>query len=150
MTEWWNSREPRERVLLMVLAVLAALFLLVFALILPLRGANAASQAKLERAQSDLALVQRVVPRLTAGAAARAPFDRAALIRVSSARNVKLARVQPGDDGSLSVWIDEAQTDALYGLLNDLTTNYTATPERVSLTTDWSGRLSAQFTLRAQ
>lgn len=145
--QWWGSREPREQKLLAVLSGMAALFLILFGLILPLQSAHASSQAKLDRAKANLALVSTLSP-AQAGAAIRQPFDRSVLITVARAQNVKLTRVQPGNDGSFSIWIDEAETPALYGFFEVLLSSYAVNLERVVVSTDANERLSAQFTVR--
>ncbi|MGB6318100.1 MAG: type II secretion system protein GspM, partial [Litorimonas sp.] len=75
-------------------------------------------------------------------------FDRSALVAAARARDIRLTRVQPGNDGSLSVWIDEAQTRPFYGFLEDLLTGYDTTLDSVIVSSDANGRLSAQFVVR--
>lgn len=149
LSNWWDAREPRERLLLLGLGVVLALFVLVFAVIFPLQSARANAQSDLNRAKSELAIVSRLAPTLgAAGTGDRAPFDRSVLVSVARDRGVKLTRVQPGDDGSFSVWIDDAPTDRLYGVFDDLLSDYAVMMDRVIVSGDANGRLSAQFTLR--
>jgi general secretion pathway protein M len=145
---WWNGREPRERMLLSVLAVVASLFALVFLLVLPLQSASARADAALERARADRLAVSRLPSTTQAAGQARSAFDRTALVGTARARNVRLTRVQPDADGSLSVWIDDTQTAALYGFFEDLLGSYDATLERVIISADGNGQLSAQFVVR--
>jgi hypothetical protein len=56
--------------------------------------------------------------------------------------------MQPGDDGSFAVWIDDAQTASLYGVFDDLLSDYAVTMDRAVVSVDANGRLSAQFTVR--
>jgi general secretion pathway protein M len=146
VSNWWEGREPRERLLLAVLSSLVAVFLIVFVVILPLQTVTSNAQSDLVRAKSNLALVSRLTPNQGA-AGPRAPFDRSVLITVARAQNVKLTRVQPGDNGAFSVWIDEAETQALYGFFNDLIGSYAVTLDRVVISADANGQLSAQFTV---
>lgn len=149
LRNWWEVREPRERVLLSVLALVATLFALVVLLLLPLQSARAEADAGLERARAELAIVARVAPGLASGApSARTPFDRSALISVSRAHGIRLTRVQPAADGSFAVWIDDAQTASLYAFFEDLLSRHAVTMERAVVSADANGRLSAQFTLR--
>ena len=149
LTGWWDGREPRERLLLMGLGLVLMIFLLVFALILPVQSVRAKAQSDLDRAKSELAIVSRIAPNLGSTASgARAPFDRSVLIDVARTHGVKLTRVQPGDDGSFAVWIDNAQTVSLYNVFSDLLSGYAVTMERVIVSADANGRLSAQFTVR--
>lgn len=145
-SNWWDGREPRERQLLAVLAGLVSLFLVVFVVILPLRAVASNAQSDLMRAKSNLALVSRLTPSQGA-AGSRAPFDRSVLITVARTQNVKLTRVQPDGDGSFSVWIDDAETQLLYGFFEGLIGRYDVTLDRVVVSADANGRLSAQFTV---
>lgn len=145
---WWDEREPRERLLLLTLAAIAAVFVLIFAVVLPLQNAGDQAERDLEQAQTDLRLVQRVAPNLSTGSADRLPFDRSALVQAATNRNVRIARIQPDENGALAVWIDDAPTLPLYGLFDDILTDYAATMERASVSANGDGTLSAQFTLR--
>lgn len=146
VSNWWNGREPRERLLLTVLSGLVAIFLIIFLVVLPVQAVTSNAQSDLVRATSNLTLVSRLSPSQGVSGP-RAPFDRSVLITVARTQNVKLTRVQPDGDGSFSVWIDEAETQALYGFFNDLIGAYAVTLDRVVVSADANGRLSAQFTL---
>lgn len=148
MTGWWDGREPRERLLLAVLSALVTVFLIIFAVVLPLQAASSAAKSDLDRAKSNLALVSRLSPTQGSTVGPRAAFDRSVLITVARTQNVKLTRVQPDGDGSFSVWIDEAETRALYGFFSDLIGGYAVTLDRVVVSADANGRLSAQFTVQ--
>lgn len=148
VTRWWDGREPRERLLLALLSALVTIFLIIFAVILPLQAASATAKSDLVRATSNLALVSRLTPTQGSAAGPRAAFDRSVLITVARTQNVKLTRVQPDGEGSFSVWIDEAETRALYGFFSDLIGDYAVTLDRVVVSADANGRLSAQFTVQ--
>ena len=127
--------------------MIVALFLIVFIVILPLQAAKTNADSSLTRAKSDLALISRLnPPQGTAGP--RAPFERSVLITVAGAQNIKLTRVQPGGDGTFAVWIDEAETQRLYAFFDDLIGGYAVTLERVVVSANANGQLSAQFTVR--
>lgn len=146
-TSWWDGREPRERILLGILAGLLSLFLLVFLVILPLQSLSDRAETELRQAKSNLTLVSRLAPTSGSGTT-RAAFDRSVLITVARDQNIRLTRVQPGTDGTFSVWIDEAETAALYGFFDALIGGYAVQLDRVVVSTDANGRLSAQFTVR--
>jgi type II secretory pathway component PulM len=148
VTAWWDGREPRERLLLAVLSALVTVFLIIFAVILPLQAAITTAKADLNRAKFNLALVSRLNPQQGAAAGPRAAFDRSVLITVAREQNVKLTRVQPDGEGSFSVWIDEAETQPLYGFFNGLIGDYAVSVDRVVVSADANGRLSAQFTVQ--
>jgi general secretion pathway protein M len=143
---WWVDREPRERLLLAVLGALLTLFGLIFLLVLPLQAARADAVSALDRAKADMIAVSRL--QAQTGQTGRAAFNRAVLVNVARAEDVKLTRVQPGADTTLSVWIDEAQTERLYAFFEALLTDYSASLDRVVISSDANGRLSAQFTIR--
>ena len=148
MSAWWEAREPRERLLLGVLGALLGVFVLVFAVILPVMDARADADRALARAQADYNIVARTLPRAGAGSAERTLFSRSALLDAARAEGLQITRIQAGREGDLSVWIDDAQTTALYAMFDALLTDTTASMDRVVVSADGNGRLSAQFTVR--
>ena len=144
--DWWDGREPRERVLLSVLGAIVAIFIVIFGLILPLQSARANADASLNRAQADLVAVSRLSS--SDATTTRLPFDRSVLIQIANGADIKLTRVQPGSDGTLSVWIDDAQTQRLYGFFETLLSDYAVGLDQVIVSTDANGRLSTQFVVR--
>ena len=144
---WWGEREPRERLLLSVLGALLALFGIIFLLVLPIQAARGDAVSSLDRAKADMIAVSRL--QVQTGQTGRAAFNRAVLVNVARTEDVKLTRVQPGADTTLSVWIDEAQTERLYAFFETLLTDYSASLDQVVISSDANGRLSAQFTIRA-
>ena len=146
MIDWFNSREPRERILLMVLAVLLAIFTLWFVVT---RESGPDGRANLEAAQMDREIWLRAAPRLASGTATggRSEFTRGALVDASRKRGVALSRVQPQGEGGLGVWIDDAPTSALYGLINDLVSTHAVKVETAVITTAPNGGVNAQITL---
>lgn len=149
MSEWWNTREPRERLLLAVLGVLVGVFALVFGAVLPVLDARDSSQQALRRAQADYSIVARTLPALGAGdTAARTPFSRSAVLDAARAQGLQVTRIEAGGGGELSVWIDDAQTTAVFAMFDQLLRDTTAQLERASVSTDANGRLSVQFSMR--
>ena len=144
LRNWWDGLAARERGLLAVLGALMAVFVLVFALVLPVLDAREQAATDLRAAQAEQALLARAAP---AGDRSRAPFTRQALLQAARDQGIQISRIQPGDANSFAVWIDDAPTQALYGLFEDLLANTTATLDRAAITSDANGRLSAQFTV---
>jgi type II secretory pathway component PulM len=146
MMDWFNSREPRERILLVILAVLLGIFSIWF---VATRDGGPNGKTRLEAAQMDRELWLRAAPRLTAGTTMgdRSEFSRGALVDASRKRGVALSRVQPQAAGGLSVWIDDAPTSALYGLINDLVSSHAVKVETAVMTTAPNGGVNAQLTL---
>ena len=143
---WFNSREPRERVLLLILAALLAMFVAWFAVT---RESGPDGTTVLEAAQADRKLWLRAAPRLSSGPVVgdRAEFTRGVLVEKARQRGVSLSRVQPQSGGGLTVWIDDAGTPALYGLIEDLVSGYTVEIDTALITTAPNGGVNAQLTL---
>lgn len=147
MIGWFNSREPRERILLMILAALLVLFLGWFALT---RESGPDADSVLAEAQLDRELWLRAGPRLSAGSSettSRTAFTRRSLIDLARNREVTLTRIQPQNDGSLTVWIDNVGTSPLFGLMQAVTQGYTVDLQSVMISRTPQGDLNAQFTL---
>lgn len=143
---WFRAREPRERVLLMILAGLLFVFFAWFAIT---RERGPTGAAELEAAQIDRELWLRASPRLVSGPASgpRSEFTRGALVNLARKRGVNLSRVQPQSGGGLSIWVDDAATSSLYGLINELVSNYSIEVETALITTAVNGGINAQLTL---
>jgi type II secretory pathway component PulM len=147
MRGWWDERDGRERVLI---GIMGALMLAFGAwLLLTREGAAVSPDLALAEAQTDRELWLRAKPKLTPGASidAKQDFSRGVLIDRARAKGVELSRVQPQGDGALGVWTDGTTTQAIYGLLVDVTTNYAVEITDVFFATSADGSLNAQFTL---
>jgi len=145
MMAWFNSREPRERILLMILAGLLVVFIAWFALT---RESGPDGATALEAAQTDREFWLRAAPRLgaTANAGTRNDFTRGALIEVARKRSVDLSRVQPQAGGGLTVWVEDAPTPAFYKVIEDLVTGYNVDVDTALITAAPNGGLNAQLT----
>ena len=146
MMTWFKSREPRERVLLLILAGLLAIFVAWFALT---RERGPDGSTALEAAQTDREFWLRAGPKLNASTTtgARAEFTRGALIDAARKRGMDLSRVQPQAGGGLTVWVEDASTPAFYGVIQDLVTNYAVDVDNALITAAPSGGVNAQLTL---
>jgi len=144
--DWFKSREPRERILLMILAAMLAVFAAWF---IVTRESGPDGRASLEAAQMDRELWLRAAPRLGARAAIgeRSEFTRGVLVDAARQRRVDLSRVQSQAEGGLSVWIEDAPTSALYGLINDLVSSHSVKVDTAVITTAPNGGVNAQLTL---
>lgn len=147
MKAWWDMRAKSERILLAIMAALILLFSIWQFMLSPLlRGQDTAERA-LIKAQADYAVIARTAPQMPNTNANVQPFDRAILISLARKSDIRLSRVQPETDGSLSVWVDGAATPAIYDLMEDLLTGYSVSLTRMNLAASGTG-VSAQFTLR--
>ena len=145
MMSWFNAREPRERVLLLILAALIVVFAAGFALS---RDRGPSGTAALEAAQTDREFWLRASQKLNAGTAAgtRDDFTRAALIEASRKHGVELSRVQPQAGGGLTVWVEDAVTPSFYAVIQDLVTQYDVQVESALITAAPAGGINAQLT----
>lgn len=143
---WFKSCEPRERILLMILAGLLALFIAWFAMT---RDSGPDGFTALDAAQTDREFWLRASPKLNAGVVtgARAEFTRGALIEVAGKRGMNLSRVQPQSGGGVTVWVEDAATPLFYGVIQDLLTNYAVDVDSALITAAPSGGVNAQLTL---
>lgn len=142
---WFNSREPRERILLLILAGLLVVFMVWFAMT---REGGPDGSSALEAAQTDREFWLRAAPKLNAGASTgtRDDFTRGALIESARKRGVNLSRVQPQSGGGLTVWVEDASTPAFYGIIQDLVSTYSVEVESALITAAPSGGVNAQLT----
>lgn len=145
MMTWFNSREPRERILLMILAALIAIFMVWFVLT---RESGPDGSTALEAAQTDREFWLRAAPQLGSGAVTgtRADFTRGALIDTARKRGVDLSRVQPQAGGGLTVWVEDASTPAFYAVIQDLVTGYSVDVDTALITAAPNGGVNAQLT----
>ena len=146
MIAWFKSREPRERVLLFILAGLLVLFAAWFALS---RESGPNGSTALEAAQTDREFWLRAAPKLNTGAAnsARAEFSRGALIDAARKRGVDLSRVQAQSGGGLTVWVEDAATQSFYAIIQDMVSNYAVDVDTALITAAPAGGVNAQLTL---
>jgi len=115
----------------------------------PVFKAKSQSALQYETAVRDYDIVQRAIPRLSAGISqnsTRPEFNRAALI--DTARNVSLpiSRVQPAQDEAVQVWFDETSTAQVFNFLQVLDSQYAVEITSAQLSRRQNGLISAQFT----
>jgi len=145
MMTWFHSREPRERVLLMILTALIIGFVAWFVLT---RESGPDGSNALDAAQVDREFWLRAAPKFGAGATTgeREEFTRGALIDIARKRGVDLSRVQPQAGGGLTVWVEDASTPAFYKVIQDLVTGYAVNVETALITSAPAGGVNAQLT----
>ncbi|MEL7130171.1 MAG: type II secretion system protein M [Pseudomonadota bacterium] len=126
--DWWQGREPRERVLIGVAGVLTVLVAIVFGVFQPLVKAKGDARQQLANAQLDMALVQRGVQNmsgsLSSGDGPRPAEDadqfRTSLTRSARENGLSIARLQSGPDGSLQITLDDADPKKLFAWLQTM------------------------------
>ncbi len=129
MMNWWNEREPREQALIAVAALLALLLTLFQFLFVPLMKAHERAGGELQRMMALHAGVEQGVMQLQARPSAAVPSAVNAdtgesleltLSRSAEASGLQISRLQPGSDGSLTLWFDDADPLVTFGWLAGL------------------------------
>ena len=145
----WDEREPYEKTIMIALAGLILLALFWFIAVQPILSAKSAAQARSNKVVRDYEIVSRAVPVLgrDVATASGEGFSRTMLIDMARQKSVKLSRVQPEGD-TLLVWMDDINTVKLYDFLEELMVEGGAELTRATISSNDSGLLSAQFTLR--
>jgi general secretion pathway protein M len=130
MRAWYEGLAERERRMVLLGAVVAAV-LLVLAVVLPLNRNIAQAQQRITVKQGDLGFIQSAVPQLAAagpGPAAVATSENLVVVVDSSARESglgkSLASTQPTGDKSLRVRFERAPFDGLMAWLARISQNH--------------------------
>lgn len=151
--EYWAGRTPRERGLVAGLGVVLLAALLWYGLIAPVSAWHGESRdryaASVERFRSVEAGIARYRS-ASAGATAQLGGDQPVRTIASErarVHGVTIARVLPGDDGRLNLWVDQAESAALIDWLADLDRQYGIAASRITVEREEGGFVSAQMIL---
>lgn len=152
MREWFFERTPREQALIgiaLALAVIVGGWLLV---VQPALNYRAESKADYERAAAlleDISNAAREIRALGSLGNERAVQSsqpvRTVAVSTARAEDVTLTRLEPMEDGSLTVWLEDVEAPALYGWLLRLYRDHGIAVTKASLS-----RNSDRPTTRAQ
>jgi general secretion pathway protein M len=130
MRAWYSNLAERERRMVLVGAVVAAV-LLVLAVVLPLNRNIAQAQQRITVKQGDLSFIQSAAPQLAAagpGPAAVATNENLVVLIDTSARESglgkSLASSQPTGEKALRVRFDRAPFDGLMAWLARISQNH--------------------------
>ena len=160
MKAWWESRHPRERLLLAVGGILvfaALIYLLTWA---PFSGkrASLATNVQVQRdtldwmreASRQIGHMRSRSPQSGAGAGA----NRSLLSIIDSSAkqaNIRnpIKRMDPEGKDGVKLWIENADFDTLIGWLGDMQRKYNVSVARATFTgSDNSGRVSSRLSLQ--
>lgn len=127
MTRLWHDLSERERLLIVVAAVLAGLVLLFQLGARPLLDARAEAVRAHEAALATLGEIADKAARLDALRARRgtaatpdAAATRLIVGRTAQARGIAIVRLTPEPDGALGLWIENADSATLFAWLVEL------------------------------
>jgi general secretion pathway protein M len=126
---WYESRAPRERILVNVAAAFIVVALVYVLLLAPLSKATANRSARVERKQSDLAWIRSMIGPLQQLEATRPRINMNESLLViidRSARQVglTLAGQSPNGENSMRVRLENAQFDLVVTWLGQLNQQY--------------------------
>ncbi|GAB4533816.1 MAG: hypothetical protein Kow00133_21500 [Amphiplicatus sp.] len=126
MTAWWNGLTARERALVAIGGVLAALLSLIQFVIVPIADWRAAAHREAQAAETTYRLVAEAA---ALGGGARAAPEEAVPIRnavVQAARDngVPLTFLNPRPDGDVEAQANEVDPENLYRMLAVLEARY--------------------------
>lgn len=130
MIGWWNGLAPRERALVGTAGALTVLFVLWQFILVPMFAAQERARSDLVQARTVLTRVQEAYGRQRASneaasanlAATSTDALKAEVTRTARDKGLAIARLQTGDDGSISLlfesadprifffWLEEAET----------------------------------------
>jgi len=155
MKQLWTDRNARERRLLAVAGGLLALLLLWQFVLKPVADYRANARLAYERAQARLVTMQRSAGEAMAlmaerrGGQAKAAEDvRGAAMASARAKGVTVTRLQPMEDGGVTLWIDGADTRILYDWVVMLERDHGITVIKASLSAnDGAATVRAQLQL---
>jgi len=124
IADWWNSREPRERILLFTLAGLIALMTLIYGVWQPLVAARSNAVLAVETASADARAFNAGLSRLT-GARVSSGQDpaldvdgfRVSLTQSARAAGLTIERLQNGQEGTVQITFADADPKLLFAWL---------------------------------
>lgn len=159
MTEYWNSLTDRERMLLIIGGGVALVVLGYFAVFRPLAGYVNASEREVvgagalyERISAGAAEVTAAREKGAAGPqrAASVPL-RVAVSRAARGAGVAISRIQPAEDGGLTVWVESVSSPLMYRWINQLASIHGIAPAKViAQKSATEGRLRVQLQFEGQ
>ncbi|WP_270373755.1 type II secretion system protein M [Marinicauda sp. Alg238-R41] len=149
----WARQTPREQVLLAVCAGLMLAALVWFALVSPAlsyrNAMRAGFEAQVEDHMAVIAGIERYRGLQTASATQQGQDQPLRTLVANRAREagITITRVQPLENGQLSVWAEQAPEAQLMALLVALADRDNVHASRVSLDREASGLVRAQLVL---
>lgn len=158
LNAWWRAREPRERQILVVGALVAALMLGWALLYKPLTDARASLVQGNQRLAADLASMRANAARLRSGVvdgdAARERAGRSLLALVDAGiRDIGLGaglkRIEPAGDGRVRLRLEAVPFDPLAGWLETVAQRHgVIVAEMAATATEYVGQVDIQLVLQ--
>lgn len=136
--EAWQNMTDRERNLVVLAGGLALLVAIYLLLVRPLSMYVDDSERELRRAENTYINVASGAAEIRAAGGAgteekqRTDPLRLAVAKAARANNVQISRIQPGDSGSLTVWIESVPAQRLYVWLQQLSAESGISPSKLN------------------
>ncbi|MEM8826136.1 MAG: type II secretion system protein GspM [Pseudomonadota bacterium] len=144
--DWWQSRAPRERGLLTILAILTGLMLVWFAVVVPIRDADRAATADLADAVTRRDAIRNAIANGNAATTVAAPGDVVALAEATGLT----ATILDGEADLVRFRIDSARADDLFNWLAGLETDHGLEVRAAEMMPTPAGTLSLTATVSAK
>lgn len=142
MSDWWEQRAPREKILLKVLGVIAALtVLLQFVLIPVVRGHGESSERNLS-ATKTLTIVEGAIGSRSSIADQSSVRGktlaelRAVALKLATERGLEISRITGSEDDEVIMIIDKADPEILFAWLADIELQHNIQPINMTLSSD--------------
>lgn len=155
--EFWQNMTARERGLISLAAALTVIIAIYFAVVRPLENYLTESERVFARAQATHATVLKGAAEMKALAAENSEQVReqetlrVAVAKAARENGVSISRLQPGTDGSLSVWVESVPSANMFHWIEAMGSRYGIAPEKVvAQKTMSAGRLRVQLQFAAQ
>ena len=150
MMEWWQSREPREKLLIKVFGALLVVAALIQFALIPVLQTNGEQRLKNQQAMQTLdavtssdAILRRAAGASGSGSQTSISELRSAALSLAAQRGLAISRIQGGNGDEIIMILDKASPQILYAWLADIQTQFGARPSSISLSGDASGGVRA-------
>lgn len=154
LRSYWDERSPREQILYAVMGALVAVLLFSVVVLQPLQSFHARSQTDYAASMRLYRSIQQdaqSVRELRAGSQVQAGSQQSIRSIVGSlalGEGIAIARMIPGDDGSLAVTVERADTAAVMRWLVNLEERYGIRVASSTLDRHETGMTQASVVLR--
>lgn len=148
MMERFNGLTPREKIMVIVMMALIAVFILWSFIFAPLGRFHAGAQQAQIKAQNDRVFIENNIGRIGKGAGLQGsePFSRTALLEMSRQAGIeRFSRIQPQPNGDIKVWIDDVPTPRLYSFMQKIEAQYATRVTGAQISRQDGGVVSAQI-----
>lgn len=153
MNDFWLARSARERLLILMAALLVTALLLNVLLVRPLRTARQNAELSLAVASRTLDAVSAAranvgTEQATGGPVVSGEDLRARLVDLAAQRGLAVSRLQSNERGAIIVQFDQASVQTLFAWLEAAERQLGAEPAQASIFADTSGTVRASFEFR--